>query len=128
MFPIVLPCSGRPSLSASCSSQEAAATGQTDQSPSGQSQPANEIKAAKAVDRFFNLSSGSRFSSWDGLNAEERTLFITMVAELAKQGLIGYEVVEIDNRPHKSFITTQTGDTLTSHAPLYDYRARYRWS
>jgi hypothetical protein len=51
-----------------------------------------------------------------------------MVAELARQGLIGFEVVEIDGRPHKSFITTQIGDPLTSHAPLYDRKACYRWS
>jgi len=129
MVPHVFPSAGPWKSSRSCDGfqDDLAPTSQQTGNQAPASGPADEIKAARAADRFFNLGSGSRFSSWDGLSSQERPLFVKMVAELARQGLIGFEVVEIDGRPHKSFITTQIGDPLTSHAPLYDRSGRYRW-
>ena len=129
MLPILPSSSGWPSPGGcdACQDPPASTCVQTPHTPS-EPKNASEIKAVKAVDRFFNLGSDSRFSSWDSLSPREKTLFINMVAELAQKGLIGYEVVDIDNRPYKSFATTQIGDTLTSHAPLYDRQARYCWS
>lgn len=129
MFPFLPSLCSWPSLGGCNSCQDPPAwTGV--QTPHAPSEPkyASEIKAVKAADRFFNLGSGSRFSSWDSLSSREKTMFIKMVAELAQRGLIGYEVVDIDNRPYKSFATTQIGDTLASQAPFYDRQARYRWS
>mgnify|MGYP006307593083 CR=1 FL=1 len=129
MLPILPSFPGWPSPGGcdACQDPPASTDVPTPHTPS-EPKSASEIKAVKAADRFFNLGSGSRFSSWDSLSSREKTMFIKMVAQLAQKGLIGYEVVDIDNRPYKSFATTQIGDSLTSNAPFYDRQAQYRWS
>jgi hypothetical protein len=94
-------------------------------SPEGDT--ANPIKAARAADDLFNLGSSLRPNAWNRLSGFERDTFVSMAAELAQRGVIGFEILEVDGRPYKSFAVNQIGDSRTSHAPLYDRNARLRW-
>ncbi len=88
---------------------------------------ANPMRASRAADDLFNLGSSPRLDAWDQLSSSERDIFFSMAAQLAQRGVMGFEILEVDGRPYKSFAANQIGDSLTSHAPLYDRKARLRW-
>ena len=94
-------------------------------SPEGNT--ANPIKAARAADDLFNLGSSLRIKTWNRLSGSARDTFVSMAAELAQRGVIGFDILEVNGRPYKSFAVNQIGDSLTSNAPLYDRNARLRW-
>jgi len=71
------------------------------------------FSAFDAVDRFLNLNSNNRFSFLKYPNIEKNEDFMTFVkiiTGLIKNGIVGYEYLKVNNRPYKSFLSTQIGD------------------
>ena len=46
--------------------------------------------------------------------------FLQMLSTLLKKGVVGYEILEIDDKPEKHFIVTQIGDERTYGAEIYN--------
>ncbi|MFO8032779.1 MAG: hypothetical protein R6U22_09570 [Desulfohalobiaceae bacterium] len=86
----------------------------------------DQVKVFDAADSFFDLSSRKRLHGYLGLNTEERQAVAETVGELAKRGHIGYEILDIQDRPYKSFISTKMADSRTANAQLYDQHGYYR--
>lgn len=78
-----------------------------------------------AVDSFFNLGNSDRLSSYDNLSDKDKASFVKIVAELAKQGYVGYEILEINGQPEKHSIESQIGDDRVKNAKLYDETGEY---
>lgn len=78
----------------------------------------NTAKVLNKLDNFMNLGSSNRLDL-DGLNETEKEEFLKMMADLIQNGIIGYEVLEIDGKPEKHDILMQIVDPRTRGAKLY---------
>jgi len=76
-------------------------------------------KAMNKVESFLNLGTNERMDM-DDLSPEERDQFLSMLSKLLKQGVVGYEVIEVDGEPEKHFIVNQIGNDRLEGAKLYD--------
>jgi len=75
-----------------------------------------------ALDSTFNLGSSDRFTSIlspDSRTNEDKDTYLKTVSALLKRGIVGYEYLDVHNKPYKSFITTQIGDLIHAGARLY---------
>jgi len=73
-----------------------------------------------AVDDFFNLGKEGRLDAYNALGPEEKEQFIQIVAKLAKNGYMGYEILDINGHPEKHDVDLQISDERTRNAPIYD--------
>ena len=87
--------------------------------PAAISNVSNTVKAFDTLDACLNLGSPGRLSL-RGLNPEEMEEFLQMLSTLLKKGVVGYEILEIDDKPEKHFIVTQIGDERTYGAEIYN--------
>ncbi|MFP4213784.1 MAG: hypothetical protein ACLFRL_06695 [Desulfohalobiaceae bacterium] len=88
----------------------------------------DQVQVFDAAHSFFNLSSRNRLQGYLGLNPEEKQAFAETVGELAQNGHIGYEILDVQNRPYKSFIDSKIADSQISKAQTYDRHGHYRQS
>ncbi len=82
-------------------------------------------RAFKKIDDFLNLGKPDRLNT-DDLNPEEEKEFLKMLSSLLKQGVIGYEILEVNGKPEKHFIVNQIGDERIKGAKLYTKNDYYR--
>lgn len=74
------------------------------------------------VNDFSDLSSKNRLKFIFELSRKNDDEFKTMsriIASLLKTGIVGYEYLDVRNKPYKSFITTRIGDHRLHGARLY---------
>ncbi len=73
-----------------------------------------------AVDRIFNLGSENRFSLLQSIgDKDELESTLQTISKMIKKGIVGYEYLDINNKPYKSFITTSIGDQRLAGAKPY---------
>lgn len=82
-------------------------------------------RAFKKIDDFLNLGKPDRLNT-DDLNPEEKQEFLKMLSSLLKQGVVGYEVLEVNGKPEKHYIVNQIGDERIKGAKLYTKNDYYR--
>lgn len=78
----------------------------------------NTTKAFAKLDNFLNLGKKDRLDTSD-LNEEEKKEFLKMLAKLLQEGIVGYEILEINGKPEKHYIVNQIGDERIKGAKLY---------
>ena len=84
----------------------------------------NTSKAFDKLNDFMNLGKPGRMDISD-LSSEEREEFLKMLSDLLKNGIIGYEVREVDGKPEKHFIVNQIGDKRLYGTKLYTKKDNY---
>jgi len=84
----------------------------------------NTSKIFNKLDSFLNLGRSESLST-DELSSEEREEFMSMLSTLLKEGVVGYEILEVDGQREKHFIVTQIGNERTYGAGLYDDSGEY---
>jgi len=84
----------------------------------------NTSKLLNKVESFLNLNSANNLNI-DDLPNEDKEEFLAMISSLMKEGIIGYEVLEIDGQPEKHFIVNQIGNDQIYDAKLYDETGEY---
>ncbi len=85
----------------------------------------NTSKVFKKIDDFFNLGKPNRLST-EGMSKEEKDEFLQVLAALLKEGIVGYEVLEVDGKPEKHFIVNQIGNERIRGAKLYKDRLPFK--
>ncbi|HIJ65679.1 MAG TPA: hypothetical protein HPP77_06970 [Candidatus Hydrogenedentes bacterium] len=74
----------------------------------------------KAVDRMLDLSRGGRNPVAPlSLTRDDLEVFLDLTAHLMQRGIVGYELLEVDEQPYTSYITTRMADPKLRGAPLY---------
>jgi len=75
-----------------------------------------ENSLIKTIDDFFNLGNEKRdmFSI-----TPHDSQSLKLISNLLKKGIVGYEYLDIKNKPYKSFVTTRIGSDNLSDAKLY---------
>jgi len=69
----------------------------------------NRVDLFKAVDEYLNLSHrnlNNLFEIFNSQNLEDIQEILNIINQLIKHGIVGYEYLEIRNRPYKCFIST----------------------
>lgn len=84
----------------------------------------NTAKAYDKLDKFLNLGDPDRLDVKD-LSEAERKEFLKMLTALIKKGIVGYEVLDVNDKPEKHFIENQIGDERTRGAKLYKKKDFY---
>ena len=113
------------SLKDAAKQEEEAGKGKT----SAYASPREKAETVQVFDRahdFFDLSDSQRLNSWLDMDSQEKKEFVQMVAKLAKRGLVGYEILDIGDKPYKSFATTQIADEKASNAHVYDKNGYFK--
>lgn len=86
----------------------------------------NSINIFSAVDNYLDINkSGDFLFSSVLLHGKERDseTYLKILSKLLKKGIVGYEYLDVGNRPYKSFITTRIGDSrLSGKKPYYRNR------
>ena len=75
-----------------------------------------------SINDFLDLSSRNSLEFIFDLSRKKNDKFETMsriIASLLKKGIVGYEYLDVRNKPYKSFITTRIGDHRLQGARLY---------
>jgi hypothetical protein len=78
----------------------------------------NTSKAFAKVENFLNLGKRDRLDTGD-LNEEEKKEFLKMLSKLLQEGIVGYEILEVNGKPEKHYIVNQIGDERLKGAKLY---------
>jgi len=77
-------------------------------------------KVMNRIDAFLNLGD-SESMQIDDMSEEEQQTFLSMLSSLLKKGVVGYEMLEIeDGQPEQHFIVNQIGSEETYNARLYE--------
>jgi hypothetical protein len=79
----------------------------------------NTAKAFAKLDNFLNLGKKDRLDTSD-LNEEEKKEFLKMLAKLLQEGVVGYEILEVNGKPEKHYIVNQIGDERIKGAKLFN--------
>jgi len=79
----------------------------------------NTAKAFAKLDNFLNLGKKDRLDTSD-LNEEEKQEFLKMLAKLLQEGIVGYEILEVNGKPEKHYIVNQIGDERIRGAKLFN--------
>jgi hypothetical protein len=79
----------------------------------------NTAKAFAKLDNFLNLGKKDRLDTSD-LNEEEKKEFLKMLAKLLQEGIVGYEILEVNGKPEKHYIVNQIGDERIKGAKLFN--------
>lgn len=72
-----------------------------------------------AVDSFYNVAKPDRFEEFHNLSRDDKELFVTIVAELAKSGYMGYEELVVDNRMERHELLDRIVDERVRGAKAY---------
>ncbi|MEI7810960.1 MAG: hypothetical protein WCJ01_00895 [Ignavibacteria bacterium] len=78
----------------------------------------NTSKAFQKVDDFLNLGKPDRLDI-SNLNPAEKKEFLKMLSTLLKDGVVGYEILDVNGKPEKHYIVTEIGDHRIAKAKLY---------
>jgi hypothetical protein len=78
----------------------------------------NTSKVFNKIDNFLNLGKPDRLDISD-LNPEEKKEFMKILSSLMKEGVVGYEVLEVNGKPEKHYIVNEIGDKRLYKAKLY---------
>ena len=71
--------------------------------------PPHSFDLYGAVNEYLNLSHrklNNLFGIINTADKEDLNTFFSMIQKLTKRGIVGYEYLNINNRPYKSFIST----------------------
>jgi len=75
-------------------------------------------KVMGRLDEFLNMGQGTDLSL-DDMSEDEQQTFLSMLSALMKKGVVGYEMLEIEEgQPEKYFIVNQIGSEETYGKPL----------
>ncbi|MEW6653000.1 MAG: hypothetical protein AB1394_05960 [Bacteroidota bacterium] len=85
----------------------------------------NTARVYDKLDKFMNLGAGGRLELSE-LNSEEKKEFLKMLAELIKNGVIGYEVLEVNGKPEKHYLENQIGNERLKGAKLFIKKDLYQ--
>ena len=69
----------------------------------------NETSLLHSVDNYLNLSHRNTYELFKVFTSPEsgnKTQILSTISKLAKRGIIGYEYLDLNNKPYKSFIST----------------------
>ena len=87
------------------------------------------VAAADAVDDVLNLSGAAGrdvIGTFHRLDSGEQQDFLTMLAELLSQGVVGTETLEVNHEPYVSFLPSSIADPRLAHArPWRQDQARH---
>ncbi|MBS1536150.1 MAG: hypothetical protein JST20_00210 [Bacteroidetes bacterium] len=72
----------------------------------------------KKVESFMNAGS-SKDILLNDLTPDEKEQFLKILAGLLKEGIIGYEILEVNGKPEKHFLVNQIGDRRLYGAKQY---------
>jgi hypothetical protein len=75
-------------------------------------------KVFSQVDHFLNLGNPGRVDV-GSMSPADRKDFLKIVANLLHNGVVGYEVLNVNGQPEKHFIENEIGDTRIKGAKLY---------
>lgn len=83
----------------------------------------NTAKAFSKVEKFLDMNNPNRLNIND-LNDAEKEEFLKMLAGAIKEGVVGYEVLEVNGLPEKHFLVNEIGDRRLNGAKPYkkDYK------
>ena len=79
----------------------------------------------RTADKIFDLGFSNRFDyivpllSAGKKGRQKINPLLNIISSLLKKGIVGYEYLDVNNRPYKSFITTRIGDLRLSGAKPY---------
>ncbi|MBF0449964.1 MAG: hypothetical protein HQK75_04620 [Candidatus Magnetomorum sp.] len=77
-------------------------------------------KVLNRLDAFLNLGNSESLQLED-MSEDEQKTFLSMLSSLLKKGVMGYEMLEIENgQPEKYFMVNQLGSEETYNARLSD--------
>ncbi|MBI9072566.1 MAG: hypothetical protein JEY94_13270 [Melioribacteraceae bacterium] len=79
----------------------------------------NSANAFKKIDDFLNLGKPDRLNM-DNLSDGEKEEFLKMLSTLLKEGIVGYEYLEVDGKKEKHFIVNQLKNDRIRGAKLWD--------
>lgn len=79
------------------------------------------IETFRAVDDLFDLSAESRNLNLriSNLNEPEIAEYLSLTASLLQAGVVGYEDLDVDGRPTRSFVPFEIADGYTRGARPY---------
>lgn len=78
----------------------------------------NTVKNFDIVNNIFNLSRKDfDITEITGLNKEDRDEVIQMVSNLINHKIVGFEILELNKKPYKSFIGTKLSADLSHLKP-----------
>lgn len=78
----------------------------------------NTSKAFAKIESFLNLGKADRLDI-SGLNDAEKEEFLKMLATLLKEGIVGYEIIDVNGKPEKHYIVNQIGNERLYGKKLY---------
>lgn len=79
----------------------------------------NTSKAFNKLNDFMNLGKPGRLDMSD-LSPDEKEEFMKMLAKLLKEGIVGYEIIEVNGKPEKHYLVNQIGDKRLYGKKLYN--------
>jgi hypothetical protein len=85
----------------------------------------NTAKVYDNVNKFMNLGSNDRLEL-SQMNAAEKDEFLKMLSTTIKNGIVGYEVLEVKGKPEKHFVENEIGDQRIYGAKLYRKKGYYK--
>jgi len=80
------------------------------------------IAALETADHFFDLGSPTRLNFLTLLNSDDNNIIndvTQIIQKYVNRNIVGYEFLEVNKQPYKSFITTRIGDRTLYSARLY---------
>ena len=86
--------------------------------PKDSAEISDTSKVFSQIDQFLNLGNPNRMDI-SNLNTSEKKEFLKSLAELLKNGIVGYEILNVKGRPEKHYIVTEIGDSRIKGAKLY---------
>ncbi|MBI2420397.1 MAG: hypothetical protein HYV28_21255 [Ignavibacteriales bacterium] len=78
----------------------------------------NTAKAFSKVEKFLDMNNPNRLNIND-LNDAEKEEFLKMLVGAIKEGVVGYEVLEVNGLPEKHFLVNEIGDKRLNGAKPY---------
>lgn len=75
-------------------------------------------KVFKKVESFMNAGS-TKDILLDDLTPDEKSQFLKVLSGLLKEGIVGYEILEVNGKPEKHFLVNQIGDSRLYGAKRY---------
>lgn len=81
-------------------------------------------KIFNKIDNFLNLGKEGKFNLSDikDMPANDKKVFLKTLSSLIKNGIIGYEELEVNGKKEKHFIVNQIGNQRLKGAKLYKDR------
>ena len=87
------------------------------------------IKSFGDAHKFFDLGSENRLQFLQSLGRKDKEklhIIAKLISKIMKKGIVGYEYLDVKNRPYKSFVTTRIVDQKLHNAKLFRKSLRNR--